>query len=29
MLSSNSIEVPLRTGEETLDGLLSLAEATY
>lgn len=29
MLSSKSIEVPLRTGEETLDGLLSLAEATY
>jgi sugar (pentulose or hexulose) kinase len=29
MLASKSIEVPLRTGEETLDGLLSLAEATY
>lgn len=29
LLSSKSIEVPLRTGEETLDGLLSLAEATY
>lgn len=29
LLARKSIDVSLRTGEETLDGLLSLAEATY